>query len=107
MKIRQEDGHSPRYRLCVYFQPLLNTPVGMYRLKVQGHYLSDSTNERTAYVVESGAFAIEESDAGITTVDYNADARVFDLKPSYPALVPMDQNTNDQSATLSRALCLT
>lgn len=106
LKILDEDGNAPRYQWSVYFQPLLNTPVGMYRLKVQGHYLSDSTNERTAYVVESGAFAIEESDAGITTVDYNADARVFDLKPSYPALVPMDQNTNDERAKLSGALRL-
>lgn len=104
LRIVDEDSDTPRYHWSVYFEPQLDLPQEIYRLKVEGHYLSESGQDRVPYTVQSDEFVLLANDEGQASIHYDANTRTFDILPSYPALSAIDQNTNDERAKLSGAL---
>lgn len=70
---------------AVYWEELKDFPLGTYRFRINGHYLSPTTGERTPYETHTRAFELVPSSAiAITEVTSLSDTQIR-FRLSYPA----------------------
>lgn len=106
LKIVDQDAGSPTYEWSVYWQPMFALDEGAYRFRVDGNYLSSSRNDRRPYTTESQEFEVLANASGSAAIQYDPVDQTFIIHPTYPALVSLEQNTDEERAKLSGALRL-
>lgn len=79
---------NPSYEWIVRWQPPVDFPLGLYRLRINGNYLSASTSERTPYETTSEEFEVVAGDFIDVQGELNGDTVNFTI--SYPAAQPLN-----------------
>ena len=85
MLTRLRQDAQDRWEWVVYWEDLVDFPTGTYRFQIDGHYLDETTEERTPYQVSTEPFELVPTTAMIIDELVAVDATTVSFRLSYPA----------------------